>query len=84
MFNMFNTKKVTHAERLDQAKTRVSSALSMFVQAKQEMISVKNQLNETIVNIDNEIDDLQSIRDNVVSEMGSYDSLIKKFDEFTL
>ena len=84
MFNMFNTKKVTHAERLDQAKTKVSAALSMFVQAKQEMISVKNQLNETIVNIDNEIDDLQSIRDNVVSEMGSYDSLIKKFDEFTL
>jgi len=58
MFNMFNTKKVTHAERLDQAKTRVSSALSIFVQAKEEMISAKNQLNETISNIDNEIDDL--------------------------
>jgi len=84
MFNMFNTKKVTHVERLNQAKTRVSSALSMFVQAKEEMINAKNQLNDTIDNINDEIDDLQRIRENAVSELDSYDKLIEKFSEFSL
>ena len=84
MFNMFNTKKVTHSERLNQAKSRVSSALSMFVQAKEEMINAKNQLHDTIDNINSEIDDLKIIRENAVSELGSYDMLIEKFDEFTL
>ena len=84
MFNMFNTKKVTHSERLNQAKSRVSSALSMFVQAKEEMINAKNQLHDTIDNINSEIDDLKIIRENAVSELGSYDKLIEKFSEFTL
>jgi len=84
MFNMFSTKKVTHSERLNQAKSRVSSALSMFVQAKEEMINAKNQLHDTIDNINSEIDDLKIIRENAVSELGSYDMLIEKFDEFTL
>ena len=84
MFNMFNTKKVTHVERLNQAKLRVSSALSMFVQAKEEMINAKNQLHDTIDNIDSEIDDLKIIRENAVSELSSYDKLIEKFSEFTL
>ena len=84
MFNMFNTKKVTHAERLNQAKTRVSSALSMFVQAKEEMINAKNQLHETIGNIDSEIDELKIVRENAVNELGSYDKLIEKFSEFSL
>jgi len=84
MFNMFNTKKVTHAERLDQAKTKVSSALSMFVQAKEEMIKAKNQLHDTIDNIDSEINGLQNVRENAVSELGSYDKLIEKFGEFSL
>ena len=63
MFNMFNTKKVTHVERLNQAKSRVSSALSMFVQAKEEMINAKNQLHDTIDNIDSEINELQNVRE---------------------
>ena len=84
MFNMFNTKKVTHTERLNQAKSRVSSALSMFVQAKEEMINAKNQLHDTIDNIDSEINELQNVRENAVSELGSYDRLIEKFGEFSL
>jgi len=84
MFNMFSTKKVTHVERLNQAKTRVSSALSMFVQAKEEMINAKNQLHDTIDNIDSEINELQNVRENAVSELGSYDRLIEKFGEFSL
>ena len=84
MFNMFNTKKVTHTERLNQAKTRVSSALSMFVQAKEEMINAKNQLHDTINNINSEIDELQNVKENAVNELGSYDKLIEKFSEFTL
>jgi len=84
MFNMFNTKKVTHVERLNQAKSRVSSALSMFVQAKEEMINAKNQLHDTIDNIDSEINELQNVRENAVSELGSYDRLIEKFGEFSL
>ena len=84
MFNMFSTKKVTHTERLNQAKSRVSSALSMFVQAKEEMINAKNQLHETIDSINSEIDDLKIIRENAVSELSSYDKLIEKFSEFTL
>ena len=84
MFNMFSTKKVTHTERLNQAKSRVSSALSMFVQAKEEMINAKNQLHETIDSINSEIDDLKIIRKNAVSELSSYDKLIEKFSEFTL
>ena len=81
---MISTKKVTHAERLNQAKTRVSSALSMFVQAKEEMINAKNQLHETIGNINDEINELEIVRENAVSELGSYDKLIEKFSEFTL
>ena len=84
MFNMFNTKKVTHVERLNQGKSRVSSALSMFVQAKEEMINAKNQLHDTIDNIDSEINELQNVRENAVSELGSYDRLIEKFGEFSL
>ena len=84
MFNMFNTKKVTHTERLNQAKSRVSSALSMFVQAKEEMVNAKNQLHDTIDNIDSEINELQNVRENAVSELGSYDRLIEKFGEFSL
>ena len=84
MFNMFSTKKVTHVERLNKAKSRVSSALSMFVQAKEEMINAKNQLHETIDNINSEIDELQNVRENAVSELGSYDRLIEKFSEFSL
>ena len=84
MFNMFSTKKVTHAERLNQAKSRVSSALSMFVQAKEEMVNAKNQLHDTIDNIDSEIDELKIVRENAVNELGSYDKLIEKFSEFTL
>ena len=84
MLSIFNTKKVTHVERLNQAKTRVSSALSMFVQAKEEMINAKNQLHETIDNINSEIDELQNVRENAVSELGSYDRLIEKFSEFSL
>jgi len=84
MFNMFNTKKVTHTERLNQAKSRVSSALSMFVQAKEEMVNAKNQLHDTIDNIDSEIDELKIVRENAVNELGSYDKLIEKFSEFTL
>jgi len=84
MLSIFNTKKVTHVERLNQAKTRVSSALSMFVQAKEEMINAKNQLHETIGNINSEIDDLKIVRENAVNELGSYDKLIKKFSEFSL
>ena len=84
MFNMFNTKKVTHTERLNQAKSRVSSALSMFVQAKEEMVNAKNQLHDTIDNIDSEIDELKIVRENAVHELGSYDKLIEKFSEFTL
>ena len=84
MLSIFNTKKVTHVERLNQAKTRVSSALSMFVQAKEEMINAKNQLHDTIDNIDSEINGLQDVRENAVNELGSYDKLIEKFSEFTL
>ena len=84
MLSIFNTKKVTHVERLNQAKTRVSSALSMFVQAKEEMINAKNQLHDTIDNIDSEINGLQNVRENAVNELGSYDKLIEKFSEFTL
>ena len=84
MFNMFNTKKVTYVERLNQAKSRVSSALSMFIQAKEEMINAKNQLHDTIDNINSEIDDLKIVRENAVSELGSYDKLIEKFGEFSL
>ena len=84
MFNMFNTKKLLHVERLNQAKTRVSSALSMFVQAKEEMINAKNQLHDTINNINSEIDELQNVKENAVNELGSYDKLIEKFSEFTL
>ena len=84
MLSIFNTKKVTHVERLNQAKTRVSSALSMFVQAKEEMINAKNQLHDTIDNIDSEINELQNVRENAVSELGSYDRLIEKFGEFSL
>jgi len=84
MLSIFNTKKVTHVERLNQAKTRVSSALSMFVQAKEEMINAKNQLHDTIDNINDEIDELKIVRENAVNELGSYDKLIEKFSEFTL
>jgi len=48
------------------------------------MVNAKNQLHDTIDNINSEIDDLQRIRENAVSELGSYDKLIEKFSEFTL
>jgi len=81
---LFKNKEVSHLERVNQAKDRVTSALSMFTKAKEETINAKNYLNETINNIETEMNELENVKASALNEMENYDNLIKKFDEFTL